>query len=193
MQEQEVNHLARLLITELCLRGSNSLPSVDRLTDDAVHRLRECRPCLVHRNIQKAYGRFIVWLPAYAANMQSADFVSPDAGEQPHQRHSSDHLNRVVSVYPPARVSPTHKVFWRDVQPSPQKPRFDGMLPAVDAKRMAREAKPAKQITLDQDSGNGGWVMAGSRFAPRARQSLAYRLLPEPGQCSKFPIDSTVL
>jgi len=180
-------------ITELCLRGSNSLPSVDRLTDDAVHRLRECRPCLVHRNIQKAYGRFIVWLPAYAANTQAADFVSPDAGEQPHQRDSSDHLNRVVSVYPPARVSPTHKVFWRDVQPGPQKPRFDGMLRAVDAKRMAREAKPAKQITLDQDSGNGGWVMAGSRFAPRARQSLAYRLLPEPGQCSKFPIDSTVL
>jgi len=32
VQEQEVNHLARLLITELCLRGSNSLPSVDRLT-----------------------------------------------------------------------------------------------------------------------------------------------------------------
>jgi hypothetical protein len=71
--------------------------------------------------------------------------------------------------------------------------RFDGMLPAVDTKRMAREAKPAKQIILDQDSGNGGWVMAGSRFAPRARQSLAYRLLPEPEQCSKFPIDSTVL
>jgi hypothetical protein len=90
-------------------------------------------------------------------------------------------------------LSVATQLFWRDVQPSPQKPRFDGMLPAVDAKRMAREAKPAKQITLDQDSGNGGWVMAGSRFAPRARQSLAYRLLPEPGQCSKFPIDSTVL
>jgi hypothetical protein len=71
--------------------------------------------------------------------------------------------------------------------------KFDGMLPAVDAKRMAREAKRAKQITLDQDSGNGGWVTAGSRFAPRVRQSLDYRLLPEPEQCSKFPTDSTVL
>src|SRR5260370_27812122 len=121
MQEQEVNHLARLLITELCLRGSNSLPSVDRLTDDAVHRLRECRPCLVHRNIQKAYRRFIVWLPAYAANTQAAGFVSADAAEQPHQRHSSDHLNPLVTEYPPARVSPTRKTFLRDVQPSPQK------------------------------------------------------------------------
>ena len=82
VQEQEVNHLARLLIAELCLRGSNSLPSVDRLTDDAVHRLREGRSCLVHRNIQKAYRRSIVWLPAHAANTKAADFVSADAGEQ---------------------------------------------------------------------------------------------------------------
>jgi hypothetical protein len=50
VQEQEVNHLARLLIAELCLHGSDSLPSVDRLTDYSVHWLREGRPWLVHRN-----------------------------------------------------------------------------------------------------------------------------------------------
>src|SRR5260370_7367526 len=106
MQEQEVNHLARLLITELCLRGSNSLPSIYRLTDDAVHRLRECCPCLVHRNIQKAYRRFIVWVQAHAAKTQAADFVSAVTGEQPPQSTLPEHIPRLQITRTPTTHHP---------------------------------------------------------------------------------------
>src|SRR6266446_3844903 len=79
VQKQEVDHFARLVIAELCLRAPNFLPRIDRLAHHTVHGFRERCSCLVHRNIQEAYWRRVVSLPTHTPNTQSADFVTSES------------------------------------------------------------------------------------------------------------------
>ena len=72
------------------------LPSVDRLLYGAVVGFRKSDPRLVHRNIQKAYGRPVLLLPTHTPHTKVSDQVDVSGDFIDRPGHASRSCLRVV-------------------------------------------------------------------------------------------------
>src|SRR5512145_2985410 len=99
MREEQLDLLASLAVDTPRLRQPNGLPCLYGLAHLRIDGLGEVGPGLVDRDIKHAdgSGRRISYrlLPPHAADAETADLITSQAGEEPDERDGADVLQRV--------------------------------------------------------------------------------------------------
>ena len=131
VSEEDMEHLAALVIYHRSHRRTETLPLLDRFSCYSMNGFCVVATGFVRRYIQQAYGRAVLWpvcitrtLPPNAAHPQPRNFILSQTGKEPHPHESTDHSDGISG---PCRFAPRvltpRQIGIFQIQPGPEQLR----------------------------------------------------------------------